>query len=76
MLRNLKYIAKRNGESQENSESMEIDGTTSKKTKNQKPPSELDQVKLTLWAVVEDHESNGLGLQVSAEGTTIGIQAF
>lgn len=78
LARNQRYLAQRNDKlsidvQAKQDEAMEVD---TKRVRNQKPPTQLDQVKQALWAVVEDHELNGMSLKVSSDGTTIGIQAF
>lgn len=79
--RNKRYIAKRNEQLNidlaAGEEGMDVDmETQAKRVKVQKPQSNLDKVKEALWAAVEDSASGDMGLTVSGEGTTIGVQAF
>lgn len=70
--RNNRYIAKRN----QTNLGMDVDMEGTKRVKDVKEPSQLDKVKEALWAVVEDTDSVGMKMQVTGEGTTIGVQAF
>ncbi|PSK38932.1 hypothetical protein C7M61_002237 [Candidozyma pseudohaemuli] len=77
--RNSRYIAKRNEQLNidlEAKREMDIDMDGVKKNKHEKEPTQLDKVKKALWAVVEDTDAVGMNLNVSGEGTTIGVQAF
>lgn len=77
--RNSRYIAKRNEQLNidlEAKREMDIDMDGVKKNKHEKEPTQLDKVKQALWAVVEDTDAVGMNLNVSGEGTTIGVQAF
>lgn len=76
--RNKRYVAKRNEllniDLQAKQEEMEVD--TEPRKRNQKEKTQLQKIKLALWAVVEDSTGSAMGLNVLGEGTTIGIQAF
>lgn len=81
--RNSRYIAKRNEQlnidlqaKQEMDVDMADGETVGKKNKHEKEPTQLEKVKTALWAVVEDTDAVGMKLNVSGEGTTIGVQAF
>lgn len=76
--RNNRYIARRNEQLSidlaAQNEGMDIE-MSEKRVKAKKPASQLEKVKEALWAVVDD-STGGDFLDVSGEGTTLGIQAF
>ncbi|QRG37702.1 hypothetical protein FDK38_002081 [Candidozyma auris] len=82
--RNSRYIAKRNEQLSidlQAKEDMDIemgDGESRipRKKKHEKEPTHLDKVKQALWAVIDDTDAVGMNLNVTNEGTTIGVQAF
>lgn len=78
--RNARYIAKRKAQLQvdlaaENEMDIEAE-SAGKRIKEVKPETKLDKVKKALWTAVAQSASEKLAMNVSGEGTTIGIQAF
>lgn len=78
--RNARYVAKRNLQLEvesaaQNGMDVEV-ASAGKRVKEVKPETKLDKVKKALWTAVEVAASERLAIDVSGEGTTIGIQAF
>lgn len=77
--RNQKYVEQRKQLLRTANGEVDIDMDSEAAQKAKKPvkePTQLDQVKGALWAAVEDTSASGLGLQLSGQGTTLGVQAF
>lgn len=78
--RNKRYAAKRseqlNIDLAAQDEAMDVDSASRRRAKKAKQPTTLDKVKSALWTVVEDAAASGFVPQGSAEGTTLGVQAF
>lgn len=78
--RNARYIAKRKLQLDADlaaQEGMDVDRETiGKRQKEVKPETKLEKVKKALWTAVADASAERLALEVSGEGTTLGIQAF
>lgn len=76
--RNQKYIDERNSrlniDLAAQQELMDVDAAP--KPKKEVKETETGQVRTALWAVVAARASEGLKLDTSGEGTTLGVQAF